>query len=147
MATGEPFGAATLSSPAREDHGLAVRLAGLGELLDAFVVGGEQRLERRAGLDLMHEGAGGAVGDLHALAGVLLVALGDLVEGVAQACGGGDGRVQPPTCRFGSRRPRRARVCAPAANVKKMPTSASRSAAPNVLNEMLMTTSMPIRAA
>ena len=78
--------------PARKDHGLAFRHATLGKLLDALVVGSEQRLERRGGLDLMHEIAGSAVGDLHALAGFLLEALGDLVERIAQARRGGDRR-------------------------------------------------------
>ena len=138
-----PSAPTRLNCAAREDDGLAVGHAALGELLDALVVGGEQRLERRGGLDLMHEVAGGAVGDLHALAGFLLVTLGDLVERVAQARRGGDGRRISVRCTG-------AAGCSCAA--ASVTTRASRPvpAAPRALRAFkvkLMTTSMPFRAA
>ena len=142
-ATGEPFGAATLSSPRAKTTGVAFGLAGLGQLLDALIVGGKQRLERRTGLDLMHEIAGGAVGDLHALAGLLLVALGDLVERVAQARRRGDGRGSGRL-----RHGRRARrlflraACVSTANVSNAPTSAKRTRCASALKAKLMTTSI-----
>ena len=149
MATGEPFGAATLSSPRAKTIGLAFGHAGLGELLDARVVGGEQRLERRAALDLMHEIAGGAVGDLHALAGLLLEALGDLVERVAQARRRGDGR---RAGRFrNGRDARRLLLCACLrADGERRQSAHKRQAhrrAQRVLRVKLMTTSMPFAAA
>ena len=124
--------------PARKDNGLAFRKSTLGKLLDALVVGGEQSLERRGVLDLMHEIAGGAIGDLHALTGFLLVALGDLVERIAQARRRGDrGRIigAHRRLRSGGKRDDRHR------------TSASRTAALRALKDKLMTISMPFPAA
>ena len=89
-ATGEPFGATMLMRPRAKMTGApSVRALG-GELLDALVVGGEQHLERRGLLDLLHEVARRTVGDAHFLPGLLLELRRDLVERVAQARGGGD---------------------------------------------------------
>jgi hypothetical protein len=84
-------------APLGKDGRGPIRSALTRQLLHAPVVRGQQKLEGRALLDLVHEAAGRAIGDANGLACLLLEARSNLVERVTQTGGGGhDGRLIGP---------------------------------------------------